>query len=131
MEGLPLKVEMKMHSNRMKGYRGLITATVVRLWFYCGEHRICNGWPRTVTVEYNHITEKIIYSRKSGLSYDLVQMLAQSLSELFTRKKVKNPAAVALGRLGGLKGGIARAEKLSSTKRTEIARKAAEARWRK
>ena len=41
----------------------------------------------------------------------------------------KNPAAVALGRLGGLKGGKARAEKLSARKRTEIAKKAAQARW--
>ena len=43
----------------------------------------------------------------------------------------KNPAAVALGRLGGLKGGKARAESLSDEKRKEIARKAAEARWNK
>ncbi len=43
----------------------------------------------------------------------------------------KNPAAVALGRLGGLKGGRARADKLSPTKRSEIARKAANERWRK
>lgn len=41
----------------------------------------------------------------------------------------KNPAAVALGRLGGLKGGKARAASLSSERRTEIARKAAQARW--
>lgn len=41
----------------------------------------------------------------------------------------KNPAAVALGRLGGLKGGRARAEKLSSKRRKEIAKKAAIARW--
>jgi hypothetical protein len=41
----------------------------------------------------------------------------------------KNPAAVALGRLGGLKGGKARAAKLSPTKRKEIARKAAKTRW--
>ena len=41
----------------------------------------------------------------------------------------KNPAAVALGRLGGLKGGPARAEKLSKRKRTDIAKKAAKARW--
>ncbi len=41
----------------------------------------------------------------------------------------KNPAAVALGRLGGLKGGKARAKKLSAKKRTHIARKAAKARW--
>lgn len=43
----------------------------------------------------------------------------------------KNPAAVALGRLGGLKGGKARAEKLSAKKRKEIASKAAKARWGK
>jgi hypothetical protein len=43
----------------------------------------------------------------------------------------KNPAAVALGRIGGLKGGKARAEKLSSKKRQAIARKAAKARWSK
>jgi hypothetical protein len=41
----------------------------------------------------------------------------------------KNPAAVALGRLGGLKGGKARAKKLSVAKRKEIARKAALTRW--
>ena len=41
----------------------------------------------------------------------------------------KNPAAVALGRLGGLKGGKARAAKLSKAKRTAIAKKAARARW--
>lgn len=43
----------------------------------------------------------------------------------------KNPAAVSLGRLGGLKGGKARAEKLTKKRRSEIAKKAAEARWKK
>jgi len=43
----------------------------------------------------------------------------------------KNPYAVMLGRKGGLKGGKARAEKLSSEKKSEIAKKAAQARWRK
>ncbi len=41
----------------------------------------------------------------------------------------KDPAAVALGRKGGLKGGKARAAKLSPEKRREIAKKAAAARW--
>ena len=41
----------------------------------------------------------------------------------------KNPAAVALGRLGGLKGGKARMASLSAKRRTDIARKAAKARW--
>jgi hypothetical protein len=44
-------------------------------------------------------------------------------------KPDKNPAAVALGRLGGLKGGKARAIKLSEEQRREIAQKAAKARW--
>ena len=42
----------------------------------------------------------------------------------------KNPAAVALGRLGGAKGGNARAAKLSPQKRSAIAKKAAQARWK-
>jgi hypothetical protein len=41
----------------------------------------------------------------------------------------KNPAAVALGRKGGLKGGKARAEKMTAKERSEAARKAATARW--
>jgi hypothetical protein len=41
----------------------------------------------------------------------------------------KNPHAVALGRAGGLKGGKARAAKLTSEQRSEIARKAATQRW--
>lgn len=42
----------------------------------------------------------------------------------------KNPHAVALGRLGGKKGGKARAAKLTAEERSEIARKAARARWK-
>ena len=41
----------------------------------------------------------------------------------------KNPAAVALGKLGGAKGGSARAKKLTAQRRREIARIAASARW--
>lgn len=44
--------------------------------------------------------------------------------------KGKDPAAVALGRKGGLKGGKARAEKLTAEERSDIAKKAAKARWR-
>lgn len=66
-----------------------------------------------------------------------VNVLASSIVEQATGEAIpkkdesnKNPAAVALGRLGGLKGGKARAEKLTSVRRKEIARKAAEARWK-
>jgi len=45
--------------------------------------------------------------------------------------KRKNPAAVALGRLGGLKGGKARAAKLTAERRSEIASVAAKARWQR
>lgn len=59
--------------------------------------------------------------------------LVKDIVDAFTieAKPEKNPAAVALGRLGGLKGGKARADKLSAKKRSQIAKKAAEARWNK
>ena len=43
----------------------------------------------------------------------------------------KNPHAVALGRMGGLKGGKARASKLTAEERKDIATKAALARWKR
>jgi hypothetical protein len=43
----------------------------------------------------------------------------------------RNPAAVALGKLGASKGGKARAKKLTKEQRVEIAKKAAQARWAK
>jgi hypothetical protein len=67
------------------------------------------------------------------------QQLARSVLDAVTpdaeppkAKKVaraKNPAAVALGKLGGIKGGKARAESLTPAKRKAIAKKAAAARW--
>lgn len=60
------------------------------------------------------------------------QIVAEATGEKKPEEKPeKNPAAVELGRLGGLKGGKARAEKLSPKKRQEIAKKAAKARWNK
>lgn len=62
-----------------------------------------------------------------------INVLAASIVKEATEESLpeKNPAAVALGRLGGLKGGKARAEKLSAKKRKEIAVKAAKTRWGK
>ena len=58
------------------------------------------------------------------------QIIEETESPDFDKSsKEKNPAAVALGRLGGLKGGKARAASLSPKKRKEIAEKAAKARW--
>ena len=48
-----------------------------------------------------------------------------------TMKKRKNPAAVTLGRKGGLKGGPARAANMTAKERQESAKKAAMARWSK
>lgn len=76
-------------------------------------------------------------AKKSKLPKD-VNLLAKSIVDLATGQ---NPApapvdevkaaAAALGRLGGLKGGKARAQSLSAKKRSEIAKKAAKARWDK
>jgi len=52
-------------------------------------------------------------------------------SEPVEQPDTRNPAAVALGKLGGQKGGKARAEKLTPEQRKEIAQKAAQARWAK
>jgi len=76
-------------------------------------------------------------SRKSGL--DLNRLAKSIVDQATTDEQLlakvldegKNPAAVSLGRLGGLKGGKARAEKLSPEQRREIAIKAASVRWQK
>jgi hypothetical protein len=47
------------------------------------------------------------------------------------KQKNKNPIAVAFGKLGASKGGVARAKKLSAEERSRIARAAANARWNK
>jgi hypothetical protein len=64
-----------------------------------------------------------------------INLIAKMIVDQTTKEpeppKEKNPAAVALGRLGGLKGGRARAAKLSEEQRKEIARKAARSRWAK
>jgi hypothetical protein len=64
----------------------------------------------------------------------LASQIVTEATKEFTPKepiKEKNPAAVELGRLGGLKGGKARAEKLSAKRRKQIAKKAAKTRWSK
>lgn len=61
-------------------------------------------------------------------AYSIVQKLTgQAPNE--HQEITKNPAAVALGRLGGLKGGKARASKLTAKQRRDAAKKAAKARW--
>jgi len=68
--------------------------------------------------------------RTSKKKEEDINIIAKSILDKTTFEG-KNPAAVALGRLGGLKGGKARAAKLSAKRRKEIAQKAAQIRWGK
>ena len=68
---------------------------------------------------------------------DVNELAAQIVDEATSEKlssdpdEGKNPAAVELGRRGGLKGGKARAAKMTAEERSEAARKAAAARWKR
>ena len=64
-------------------------------------------------------------------AFAVVQQATGETPPLEPPVRQKNPAAVALGRLGGVKGGKARAQKLSLERRREIAAKAAQKRWAK
>lgn len=76
------------------------------------------GTPHDFTVVARRVVEQAIGERLDG-------------SPLPGPNATKNPAAVALGKLGGPKGGRARAKSLSSRQRKAIARKAAHARWKR
>src|SRR5262245_59755004 len=67
------------------------------------------------------------------LAYELVRESTEEQAHVAIPASVpeKNPAAVALGKLGAVKGGKARAKKLSPEERSKIARLAAAARWKK
>jgi hypothetical protein len=57
------------------------------------------------------------------------QIVREVTGERPEPEDTRDPAAVELGRRGGLKGGKARAKKLTAKQRSEIARRAAHARW--
>jgi hypothetical protein len=63
-------------------------------------------------------------------AFNVVQQSTGQSAPLPPPPPAKNPAAVALGRLGGLKGGKARAASLTAKQRQEIAQKAAKSRWK-
>lgn len=69
------------------------------------------------------------YEDVAQAAHRTLQHLIEKYDEPAPKPKKKNPAAVALGRLGGKRGGKARAAALSPKRRSEIARKAAEKRW--
>lgn len=62
----------------------------------------------------------------------LAKLIADiATGEVVETKPDKNPHAVAMGKLGGAKGGKARADALTKEERSAIAKKAAAARWKK
>jgi len=74
--------------------------------------------------------------KRSSKSQDVNELAFRILAECIGQTKqperdAVSAAAAALGRRGGLKGGPARAAKLSAAKRKAIAKKAAAARWKK
>jgi hypothetical protein len=69
--------------------------------------------------------------KRSSKRQDINELASTIVKEATSEAKEKNPYAVALGRLGGGKGGKARAEKLTPERRKEISRKAARVRWGK
>lgn len=68
--------------------------------------------------------------KKEDVNQTAHRVVAEATGEI-EKPARKNPAAVALGRLGGAKGGRARADSLSPERRKEIAARAAMARWSK
>jgi len=68
-------------------------------------------------------------SSKKQIPKDTNEIAAFVVETATNEPDEKNLHAIALGRLGGLKGGRARAEKLTAEQRKEIAQKAARARW--
>lgn len=76
------------------------------------------GTPHDFTTIARRVVEQAIGEKLDG-------------SPLEDKDKGKNPAAVALGKLGGAKGGAARAKALTPAKRQAIARKAAQTRWKR
>lgn len=67
----------------------------------------------------------------SQLAKFIVEIASGEKDDSLLTPDGKNAAAVALGRRGGLKGGLARAEKLTAERRSEIAQVAAATRWKK
>jgi len=70
-------------------------------------------------------------SSKKRTPEDINVLAARIVEGATTNIGDKNLAAVVLGRLGGKKGGKARAEKLTPEQRSDIARRAAQVRWQK
>ncbi len=70
-------------------------------------------------------------SSRNDLNTVAFRIVQQATGQTVPEPDGKNPAAVALGRLGGAKGGKARAAKLTAARRSLIAKNAARARWKR
>lgn len=79
--------------------------------------------PKKATKKHRTIADENQFAKS------IVDFIIEDTEREETPVKVKDPLAVELGRRGGLKGGKARAEKLSQKQRRNIAKKAAKARW--
>jgi len=72
-------------------------------------------------------------AKRSGIKQDVAQNALRVVEEAIDAplvEKTKDPAAVSLGRRGGLKGGKARAANLSRKRLSEIGKQGAAARWK-
>lgn len=85
---------------------------------------------RRIATYYSIMPKRSSTKKIADINLLAASILARATEEPATKPE-KNPAAVALGRLGGLKGGKARAEKLSIIERHDIARNAALIRWKR
>src|SRR2546427_11751582 len=77
------------------------------------------------------VVEAATQSKLSSEPFRMEQPKPRLMKRTPLPKRKKNPAAVTLGRLGASKGGKTRAQNLSPKKRSQIAKKAASARWKK
>lgn len=93
---------------------------------------ITSGMPkRPGRPDFNQVVHGILERVTSGEScHDVEEAAAQPVAPAKAERE-KDPAAVSLGRRGGLKGGKARMDSLTPKQRTALGKKAAAARWKK
>lgn len=87
--------------------------------------------PKRSSKDLNQIAASIVAQSTTEQPQVTVNMIGVTHATPILPPDGKNPAAVALGRLGGLKGGKARAKSLSDARKKEIGKQGAAARWKK
>ena len=104
------------------------------------EHYVCDSEIDQVPAAESHLRslpefrwpfrKSLQGARYDALVADLNQLAARLVKQATDPDEPTETAAQTNGRIGGLKGGKARAKRLSAEERSEIARKAAQARWK-